>query len=88
MKTPPTVLVLAASTVGLSGKDQMLIELTTIKGMKSLVNYPDFRTTLTEDEQFQQFLSHFKVSGSMITVAGDAVLYHSVESVRVVKEGN
>lgn len=66
----------------------MQVELTTLRGKTALVNLPDFSSNMTEPEEFQQFLSHFKVSGFVVTTDGEGVFYHSIERAAIKKEAS
>jgi hypothetical protein len=65
----------------------MKLQLELVNGEFREVVVPSF-PTLTEQEQFQNFLSHFKVNGSMIDTEGRGIPYHAVlEVVRKKEEG-
>lgn len=63
----------------------MKVQLELMNGEFREVFQPQF-TTMTEAEQFQNFLQHFKVNGSMIDTQGRGIPYHAVLEVILKKE--
>ena len=64
----------------------MRLKLISCRGDICFVDYPDFSSTMTEDQQFQQFLTHFKQSGFMINTDGEGVFFHAIESASIVRK--
>jgi hypothetical protein len=63
----------------------MRVQLELMNGDFREVELPQF-STMTVAEQFQQFLQHFKVAGSMIDTNGHGIPFHAV--LEAVLKGN